>query len=219
MKRRLPLFASILTAIALLIPLIISKLDSSLENVQAVLDSQYWLTIHVLMVVGSYGVLILSGILGHIYLTLLVKNKKEDSKTKFCATLVLQTMYLGVALLITGTILGGIWAAQSWGRFWDWDPKESWALITALIYLTIVHLYRFKKIANYGLCLGSIAGIMAVSFTWYGVNYILGTGLHTYGFGSGGEFWYYGYLFVETVIITSFGVAYKKGYMVNSASI
>lgn len=159
-----------------------------LDNVQAVLNSQFWLTVHVLMIVASYGALILGGILGHVYLL--------RPSPKLLEAL-LQCLYVGIALLIPGTILGGIWAAQSWGRFWDWDPKESWAFISACVYLVIIHAYRFKKIKGFGLAIGSIAGLLSISFTWYGVNYILGTGLHSYGFGSGGEWIYYSYVLAE----------------------
>jgi ABC-type transport system involved in cytochrome c biogenesis permease subunit len=78
---------------------------------------------------------------------------------------------MGVAMLIPGTILGGVWAAESWGRFWDWDPKESWAFISSCIYLMVIHAYRFHFIRNIGLAAGSIAGLLMISFTWYGVNY------------------------------------------------
>lgn len=164
--------------------------SKQLENVQPVLNSQFWLIIHVLMIVASYGVFILAGILGHIYLI-----KMQEDK------ILLQFIYLGIALLIPGTILGGIWAAQSWGRFWDWDPKESWAFISACIYLLVVHAYRFGYIGSFGLAIGSIMGLLAISFTWYGVNYILGTGLHSYGFGSGGEWIYFTYVSFEVLFL------------------
>ena len=196
-KNQIPLIASSIAALALLVLLKLTGINSSLENVQAVLDSQYWLIIHVLMVVGSYGAFILAGILGHFYLIGFVKNKFETQSLASIAKFILQSMYLGVALLIPGTILGGVWAAESWGRFWDWDPKESWAFISASIYLIFIHAYTFGHIRNLGLAMGSIAGMLAISFTWYGVNYILGTGLHTYGFGVGGVGYYYLYFLIE----------------------
>lgn len=172
----------------------ITQLDSRLENVQAVLNSHYWLIIHVLMVVSSYAVFILCGLLGHWYLLAREGHKRLGDT-------ILYSMYLGTALLIPGTILGGVWAAQSWGRFWDWDPKESWAFITSCIYLIVIHAYRFNHIGHRGLAMGAILGLLAVSFTWYGVNYILGAGLHSYGFGSGGESVYYLYVIAELVFV------------------
>ncbi len=165
---------------------------ASLETIQAVLNSNFWLTIHVLMIVASYGVLILSGILAHLYL---LKPDLEREK------LILKTLYIGVLLLIPGTLLGGVWAAESWGRFWDWDPKEAWAFISSALYVAVIHAYRYQKIGGFGLAIGSIIGMNAITFTWYGVNYILGTGLHSYGFGSGGQIYYYVFVSIEVIII------------------
>ncbi len=189
-------------SLALLIILKLTLVDARFENVQAVLDSQYWLTVHVLMVVGSYGAFVLSGILGHLYLIYPLFPKKEDATARKIAQAILHTMYIGVALLIPGTILGGVWAAESWGRFWDWDPKESWAFISACVYLLIIHAYTFQRIRDFGLAVGAVLGLIAISFTWYGVNYILGIGLHSYGFGSGGEHYYFAYLVGEALFLT-----------------
>lgn len=203
----LPLVASALVASSLLGIMVFNHLDNSLENVQAVLNSQYWLTVHVLMVVGSYGAFILAGLLGHYYLIRTIMGSKDNPSAKSAIAILLQLIYLGVALLTVGTILGGVWAAQSWGRFWDWDPKESWAFISISVYLIIIHAHRFKKIDSFGLAVGSIVGLLSISFTWYGVNYILGTGLHSYGFGSGGEIFYWLYFLGEAIFIGAFLMA------------
>src|SRR5438128_6981056 len=105
-------------------------------------------------------------------------HRTETLPMKRLSQVILQTLYGGTTLLITGTILGGIWAAESWGRFWDWDPKESWAFISSCFYLIWIHAYRFGRIGSFGLAIGAVGGLLAISFTWYGVNYILGTGLH-----------------------------------------
>ncbi|MBA3604208.1 MAG: cytochrome c biogenesis protein CcsA, partial [Parachlamydiaceae bacterium] len=146
---------------------------------------------------------LLSSILGHIYLVGLAYYKRETTSLELVAQSIVLSLYIGVVLLIGGTLLGGIWAAQSWGRFWDWDPKESWAFISICIYLLWIHAYRFGKIQHLGIAVGSILGFLAISFTWYGVNYILGTGLHSYGFGSGGNFYYYCYLFAELLFLAA----------------
>lgn len=200
-RNALALTSSACVSIILLIVLKLTGINHNLENVQAVLDSQYWLIIHVLMVVGSYGLFCLAGLLGHFYLIGYIVKGCETAYLKTTARFLQQSLYLGIALLIGGTLLGGVWAAQSWGRFWDWDPKESWAFISACVYLIIVHAYTFQHIAHFGLAIGSIIGLQMISFTWYGVNYILGTGLHSYGFGSGGEFYYYMFLLCETAFI------------------
>jgi len=200
-KNSLVLACACLLAVALLIILRTSGLNPALENVQAVLNSQYWLTVHVLMVVGSYGIFLLSGILGHFYL---IRNNEETAK------LILQTLYVGVALLIPGTILGGVWAAQSWGRFWDWDPKEAWAFISICVYLIVIHAYTFHRISYFGLAVGAILGFQAILFTWYGVNYILGTGLHSYGFGNGGEIYYYIFAALDICFLIGIWILRKK---------
>lgn len=197
LKNNLVFVASSIVALLLLTVLQVTNISSGLENVQAVLDSQYWLIIHVLLVVGSYGVFALSGILGHLYLILNAVYQHETATMQFISKCMVQAIYLGVAMLIPGTILGGVWAAESWGRFWDWDPKESWAFISICIYLIWIHAYTFHHIRNFGLAVGAVFGFIAISFTWYGVNYVLGTGLHSYGFGSGGEGYYYLYLLGE----------------------
>lgn len=203
MRSRLVLAATALAACILLILLKVTHIDARLENVQAVLDSQYWLIIHVLMVVASYGAFVVCGILGHFYL---VRNMMRGRSAETLAKLgraILYSMYIGVGLLIPGTILGGVWAAQSWGRFWDWDPKEAWAFISACVYLLFIHAYTFHRIRDFGLAVGSVAGLMAISFTWYGVNYVLGTGLHSYGFGNGGEALYFLYLALEAAFLAT----------------
>ncbi len=206
-NNRVVLGASIFITFLFLIFLRMTHLDSGMENVQAVLDSQFWLMIHVLMVVGSYGLFILGGTLGHLYLGMGLYYRKETPSMTHLANNIIQTIYIGTALLITGTILGGVWAAESWGRFWDWDPKESWAFISSCIYLIWIHLYTFKHIGNFGLAVGSIIGLTAIGFTWYGVNYILGTGLHSYGFGSGGEQFFYLYISLEAIFLA---VVYQR---------
>lgn len=184
--------AATFAATLLLVLLFLSGMAAGLENVQAVLDSQYWLIAHVLLVASSYGLFILAGILGHIFL---FKPKASLSK------LILQSMYVGIALLIPGTLLGGIWAAESWGRFWDWDPKEAWAFISACVYLFWIHAFRFKMIGPFGLAIGSIVGLLFIAFTWYGVNYILGKGLHSYGFGNGGALYFSLFMAAEILFL------------------
>jgi ABC-type transport system involved in cytochrome c biogenesis permease subunit len=187
-------------AFTLLIVLRLTKMEAQLENLQAVLNSQYWLVIHVLMIVASYGAFILCGVLAHVYLIKKLLGASTEQLDTI-GSLMLQTMYVGTALIIPGTILGGVWAAESWGRFWDWDPKESWAFISSCIYIAFIHAYRFQRIHYAGLAFGAILGLLSISFTWYGVNYILGTGMHTYGFGSGGEIFYYTFVLLELIFL------------------
>ncbi len=208
LRLRLLLVASSIGACVLLLLLQATALHHDLENVQPVLDSQYWLIIHVLLVVGSYGTFALAGLMGHLYLFVTSVKRKESTTMRFLGKCILQAMYIGVAMLIPGTILGGVWAAESWGRFWDWDPKESWAFISCCLYLMWIHAFRMNRIRYFGLAMGAVAGFLAITFTWYGVNYILGTGLHSYGFGSGGELYYYMFLMGEFAFLSY--VVYAK---------
>ena len=90
-------------------------------------------------------------------------------------------------LLTTGIILGGIWAHFSWGRFWGWDPKETWALIALMCYVVPLHGRLVGWLKDFGMAVTSVVAFNAVLMAWYGVNFVLGTGLHSYGFASGGS--------------------------------
>ena len=91
------------------------------------------------------------------------------------------------SLIAAGTILGGVWADYSWGRFWGWDPKEVWALITLLVYLVPLHGRFAGWVNTFGLVVASIVCFLSVVMAWYGVNFVLGVGLHSYGFVDGGS--------------------------------
>ncbi len=98
-----------------------------------------------------------------------------------------RAMQVGVLLIAAGTMLGGFWADYSWGRFWGWDPKEVWALITLLIYLIPLHGRFAGWVSSFGLVVASVACFLSVVMAWYGVNFVLGVGLHSYGFVEGGS--------------------------------
>jgi energy-coupling factor transporter transmembrane protein EcfT len=104
-------------------------------------------------------------------------------------------------LLAVGTILGGVWANYSWGRFWDWDPKEVWALVTLLAYLFVLHGRIAGKWAGFGMSVGAILCFLCVLMAWYGVNFVLGVGLHSYGFGSGGFGYALAFVIAELVFV------------------
>jgi hypothetical protein len=97
-----------------------------------------------------------------------------------------RAMQVGVLLVAIGTILGGVWADSSWGRFWGWDPKEVWALITLLVYLVPLHGRFAGWVTPFGLVVSSVVCFGSVLMAWYGVNVVLGVGLHSYGFSEGG---------------------------------
>jgi len=176
-------------------------IDPSMDVLVPVLRSNYWLTIHVLTIVASYGALGLAMALGHRHLILQMLGRLAPAAAEASAHLIDRSMQLGVLLLGTGTVLGGVWANESWGRFWGWDPKETWSLITFLGYLTVIHLRHYRRLGPDGLALASIICFLLVLMTWYGVNFLLGRGLHSYGSGSGGLGWIGLYLACEAVFV------------------
>ncbi len=174
-------------------------MNSSLGVLEAVLRSNYWLIIHVMTIVASYGAYSLAAVLAHFYIVMrMVGSKPETIKSTF--KLLLNSIYVGSVLLVAGLILGGVWANESWGRFWGWDPKETWSLITFLGYMAVLHARKAGKIRELGVVLWSLICYILVIMTWYGVNYIIGAGLHSYGFGSGGTHWFWLFVAVETSI-------------------
>lgn len=162
-------------------------LDPSLQPLEAVLRSSYWLIIHVMTITISYSAFFLAfglGDLGLIYYFLDAEKYKDQIKS--IATAIYRAMQIGVAFLTPGIILGGVWADYSWGRFWGWDPKETWALIVLLGYIIILHAKITNWLQNFGMIVSSILAFNLVIMAWYGVNFVLGAGLHSYGFGAGG---------------------------------
>ena len=176
-------------------------IDANLEVLVPVLRSNYWLTVHVMTIVSSYGAFGLAMALGHRHLILEMKGKFSKTAQEDSAQLIYRVIQLGILLLGIGTVLGGVWANESWGRFWGWDPKETWALITFVAYLVVVHLKYAKKIDSHWLAMSSVLGFFFVLMTWYGVNFVLGRGLHSYGFGSGGMKWIIYYVVAEIVFL------------------
>ena len=162
-------------------------MPSSIDPLVPVLRDNFWLTIHVLTITLSYAAFALAMGFGHILLWRYARNPtaaRGDAPMHFWLYRVLQ---LGVLLLAAGTILGGVWANYSWGRFWGWDPKETWALIALLCYIVALHGRLAGWWTQFGLTVASVVCFLAVLMAWYGVNFVLGKGLHSYGFGIGGE--------------------------------
>jgi len=162
-------------------------MPANIDPLVPVLRDNFWLTVHVLTITLSYAAFALAMGFGHILLWRYARNPavaRADAPMHFWLYRVLQ---LGVLLLATGTILGGVWANYSWGRFWGWDPKETWALIALLCYLTTLHGRLAGWWTEFGLVVASVVCFLAVLMAWYGVNFVLGKGLHSYGFGIGGE--------------------------------
>ncbi len=155
----------------------------TLKVLIAVLNSNFWLATHVTTITMGYAAACVGGLLGHIWLVQAVFGKDSQTLDKTYKTTL---GILGVALTLTflGTNLGGIWADQSWGRFWGWDPKENGALMIVLWTALLFHAKVADMIGPLGLAVGAVIGMMVVMWAWFGVN-LLSVGLHSYGFTSG----------------------------------
>jgi ABC-type transport system involved in cytochrome c biogenesis permease subunit len=163
-----------------------AALDPSISPLVPVLRNNFWLTIHVLTITLSYGAFALAMGVGHLALFFYAFRPGREEALKSLTLFIYRAVQIGVILLAAGTILGGVWANYSWGRFWGWDPKETWALIALLGYLTLLHCRFIGWIGPFGLAVGAVTAFLGVLMAWYGVNYVLAAGLHSYGFGGGG---------------------------------
>ncbi len=190
-RYRAPIYLLAALPVSLIALLLVHQMPiampSSIDPLVPVLRDNFWLTIHVLTITLSYAAFALAMGFGHILLWRYARNPaaaRADQPMHFWLYRVLQ---LGVLLLAAGTILGGVWANYSWGRFWGWDPKETWALIALLCYILTLHGRLAGWWTQFGLVVASVVCFLAVLMAWYGVNFVLGKGLHSYGFGIGGE--------------------------------
>ncbi|MFY9143041.1 cytochrome c biogenesis protein CcsA [Sulfuricurvum sp.] len=162
-------------------------MDPQVTNLVPVLQS-YWLAIHVAMITASYGFLGLGALLGMITLILFILKKPENSKRLNLAIKELNainemSLIFGLVLLTVGNFLGGVWANESWGRYWGWDPKETWALVTILVYAVVIHLRMIKgAYTDYIFSVVSLVAFTSVLMTYFGVNYYL-AGMHSYAKG------------------------------------
>ena len=192
-SRRSPIslsLTSILTGITLFVAHL-SWMDPQITTLVPVLKS-YWLTIHVSVITASYGFLGLCALLGIFTLFLIIlrnpnrqdeRSKEVDANIKEATRINEMAMILGLSLLIVGNFLGGVWANESWGRYWGWDAKETWTLVSILVYATIVH-FRFvpKLNSQYAFAVASMFAYWVIIMTYFGVNFYL-SGMHSYAAG------------------------------------
>jgi len=164
-----------------------AALDPSLRPLQPVLRSNFWLITHVMTITLSYAALALAMGIGNITLGYFLVGSRNSGTINSLTNFTYRAIQVGVLLLAAGTILGGVWADYSWGRFWGWDPKEVWALIALLGYLAVLHARYVGWVRQFGLAALSVTCFSLVVMAWYGVNFVLGAGLHSYGFGGGGK--------------------------------
>ncbi len=209
-------FAIGLTAILSTLSLLVahmSWMNPEITNLVPVLKSP-WLTIHVTVIMAGYGFLGLSALLGLVnigfFASLRARNRKHIHAIISDVTRVNHlSMIAGLYFLTAGVFLGGVWANESWGRYWGWDPKETWALITTLVYAFIVHMHRFPGMrGSFAYNVAAFAGFSSVLMTYFGVNYFLG-GIHSYAGGSPFTLPWYFYAIVLGLIVFC-TIAYRR---------
>ncbi|MBD0831696.1 cytochrome c biogenesis protein CcsA [Aestuariibaculum sediminum] len=189
-------------------------MDPAIANLQPVLNS-YWLMIHVAVIVASYGPFTLGMILGVVSLLLMIftnKNnkKKLDLNIKELTIINEMALTVGLTMLTIGNFLGGMWANESWGRYWGWDPKETWALISIMVYAFVIHMRLVPGLrGRWFFNLMSIMAFSSIMMTYFGVNFYL-AGLHSYA--SGDQIVSLKFIGVACAIIAVLGFFAYRGY-------
>jgi ABC-type transport system involved in cytochrome c biogenesis permease subunit len=161
----------------------------TMEKMRAVLNSNFWLSTHVITIIMGYGATFLAGFLGLIYILYgWFRRGLEKEMQKSFHRMIFGATCFSLLFSFVGTVLGGIWADQSWGRFWGWDPKENGALMIVLWTTMMIHALRCGMIKTRGLVNLAIGGNIITAWSWFGTN-MLGVGLHAYGFMDSAFFW------------------------------
>jgi ABC-type transport system involved in cytochrome c biogenesis permease subunit len=168
----------------------------------AVLNSNFWLATHVTTITIGYGTSLFAGVLGHVYLLQTIRAPFDKKYLQTVNANVFGATLFALFFTLFGTILGGIWADQSWGRFWGWDPKENGALLIVMWQIMMLHLRITGLVKPIGFALGMILNNIVVILAWFGVN-LLNVGLHSYGFATGIAINIS--LFIAFELITGFG--------------
>lgn len=199
---------------ALLFVSYLDWLSPEITNLMPVLKS-FWLKIHVATIVSSYAPLALSAILGFMALLLMIfKTKKTQEeiniRIKELTYINEISMTIGLFVLAVGTFLGGVWANESWGRYWAWDPKETWALISIIVYAIVLHLRLIPNLkSNYILNTASVFAFGSIIMTSFGVNYYL-SGLHSYAAGDPLPIPTFIYVLIAVVILVAIVAYYRR---------
>jgi len=212
---KITLAATTLLAFFMLMTASHSSYDPQLTNLEPVLKS-YWLIIHVAVITISYGFLGLGLFLGlvnlFIYLFLTKKNVNRLGQTIKELTYINEmTITVGLMLAVIGTFLGGVWANESWGRYWGWDAKETWALVIVITYTMLLHFRFIPKLKSaYAFNVGSVIGFGSVLMTFIGVNYYLSKGLHSYASGDTPVFPVWAWVMIIGIIMVMMGAGSKE---------
>ena len=176
-------------------------MPSRLDPLVPVLRDNFWLTVHVLTITLSYAAFALALGFAHVVLWRYIRHPQTADAIRPLHEWLYRMMFVGLILLAAGTILGGVWANYSWGRFWGWDPKETWAFIALLMYVVAIHGKMAGWWGDFGIAVAAVVNFAGIIMAWYGVNYVLGAGLHSYGFGVGGEGYVLAFLGLEAAYV------------------
>ncbi len=191
-----------------------AKGGNTLEPLVAVLNTNFWLATHVLAITIGYGCCLITALLAHVYLWSKIRRPDDHLRLVMLSRSIVGAALIALCFATIGTILGGIWADQSWGRFWGWDPKENGALLIVLWLLFILHgkLSGLLHADHFALC--AAATIIVVALSWFGVN-LLNVGLHSYGFTSGIALYLGLFAGIELIILALCytGVHYRSGHV------
>ncbi len=174
----------------------------TMPQLVAVLDTNFWLSTHVTSVTIGYAAGLLAGLLAHVYILgkLFGLRRGDPDFYRSVARMTYGVICFGLLFSVVGTILGGVWANDSWGRFWGWDPKENGALMICLWELAILHGRMGGYLRDLGICTAAVFGTTIVTFSWWHVNQ-LGVGLHAYGETDGVSFWLWTTYGVESLVV------------------
>jgi ABC-type transport system involved in cytochrome c biogenesis permease subunit len=197
---------------------LLDKRDT-MPSLVAVLDTNFWLATHVTAITIGYAAGMLAALLasGYLLAKLIRVRRAERSFYSTLSRMVYGVLCFGLIFSLVGTMLGGIWANESWGRFWGWDPKENGALLIVISQLVILHARRGGFLREHGVCMAAAFGGTIVAFSWWGVN-LLGVGLHSYGFTSGIHTALWGYYGTQWTICGLGGVAWLLERSARSSS-
>jgi cytochrome c-type biogenesis protein CcsB len=211
-KSTIALAASLMMAGIFIFAAYLGEIDPEITNLVPVLKS-YWLSVHVSVITASYGFFGVGAILGLITLLLFLLRSETrihiDTHIKNIRHINEVALTLGLTLLVIGNFLGGIWANESWGRYWGWDPKETWAYISILVYVMVLHVRLIKPwYSVYLFSVLSVVSFFSILMTYFGVNFYL-AGMHSYATGDPVPIPYWVYM-TSGIILTVIILAYPK---------
>lgn len=187
--------------VTLLIAHFLAGDGDTMEQMRAVLDTRFWLATHVITVTLGYMATFVAGTIGVFYIVSGLFTKRLDEQTNAnMYRMMYGTTCFALLLSFVGTVLGGLWADDSWGRFWGWDPKENGALLIVLWTAIMLHARYGKMVANRGFAIMAVSGNIVTAWSWFGVNQ-LGVGLHSYGFTQSATFWLLVFVGTQLAII------------------